>query len=396
MLWQKFSKLVLLGLILPLALSSQTNLFANSSQDRLNELQERTAKLYEDIRKGRQAIKEKQGEAYTIIGQINRLKDDIAHTEAQIAILNDKIATTNQQIDETEKQIAHTQKQLDLELSNQDELIRVVYETLEDDPLFVLASANNLSDLVNYSEYLESLETHIDTVITRVMQIKRDLENQKRQLDAQKQDLAQLKAQQEAYQIGLKAEKQEQSYLLARNETQQKEFARQIEQAKSLVQQVEAEMAAIRRSLSAPGTVRARDRGTSAVGFQWPCDYRYISTYYGGATPFQPNGGHGGLDLVNSAGTPIYAASDGTVTLATEMRYNGRFYAYGKYVVIGHNARWSSLYAHLQTIIVAPGDEVKRGDIIGYMGSTGWSTGPHLHFEIWDYSSRVNPLSYLP
>jgi murein DD-endopeptidase MepM/ murein hydrolase activator NlpD len=141
---------------------------------------------------------------------------------------------------------------------------------------------------------------------------------------------------------------------------------------------------------------QAKDRGTSSVGFQWPTDYKYISTYFGGSTPFQPGGGHGGLDLANASGTPIYAASDGTVTAEKRMMINGSYYAYGQYIVIGHNARWSTLYGHLQSFAVSEGQEVKRGQVIGYMGSTGWSTGPHLHFEIWDYSSRVNPLSYLP
>ena len=100
--------------------------------------------------------------------------------------------------------------------------------------------------------------------------------------------------------------------------------------------------------------------------------------------------------MVNVPGTPVYAASSGTVISVASMTSNGRYYGYGNYIVVGHNAKYSSLYAHLLGFNVSVGDEVKAGDVIGYSGNTGWSTGPHLHFEVWDYGQRRNPLEYLP
>ncbi|MBR6824949.1 MAG: M23 family metallopeptidase, partial [Oscillospiraceae bacterium] len=98
---------------------------------------------------------------------------------------------------------------------------------------------------------------------------------------------------------------------------------------------------------------------------------------------------HNGVDLAAGQGTPIYATKSGTVSTAT---YN---YAYGYYVVVNHLDGYSSLYGHMTHYTVSEGDYVERGEIIGYVGSTGYSTGPHLHFTIYYNGSTVNPMNYI-
>ena len=98
---------------------------------------------------------------------------------------------------------------------------------------------------------------------------------------------------------------------------------------------------------------------------------------------------HNGVDLAAGAGTAIYATKSGTVTTAL------RSDIWGNYVVINHGDGFSSLYAHMQGLIVKAGDYVKQGQTIGYVGSTGLSTGPHLHFTIYYNGADVNPMSYI-
>ena len=95
------------------------------------------------------------------------------------------------------------------------------------------------------------------------------------------------------------------------------------------------------------------------------------------------------MDLANNQGTPIYAARSGKVTVDT---YGS---TYGYYVTINHGDGYSSLYAHMTRSVVDKGDTVKKGQLIGYMGSTGRSTGPHLHFSIFYNGSSVNPMNYI-
>ncbi|MBI4032125.1 peptidoglycan DD-metalloendopeptidase family protein [Candidatus Berkelbacteria bacterium] len=391
------SSLVCALLALPIAFS----ITPVQAQDaaRLRELQEKARQLNSEIQSNQKAAQQKKQEAASISTQIKDIEGDIETTEQKIESTQQQIETTEAEIANTQAAIDVKQQELDTQLGNQDEALRVLYETGDEELLLVLAGSDSINEIIEQNEYLQSLEDQIDAMIGEIEAFKRDLEAKRSELESKKTELAGLRAQQEAYRVGLSQEQDRKEDLLVRTKEQQKEYESAVAEAKQLNATVESEMASLRQKLSGgrgPGVIQAKDRGTSTVGFQWPTDYKYVSTYFGGSTPFQPSGGHGGLDLVNVSGTPIYAASDGTVTAVEEMTYNGKFYAYGRYIVVGHNARYSSLYAHLQSAVVSGGDEVKRGDVIGYMGSTGWSTGPHLHFEIWEYSSRVNPVNYLP
>ena len=133
--------------------------------------------------------------------------------------------------------------------------------------------------------------------------------------------------------------------------------------------------------------------GSFVSGESWarPCSWRKLTSPYG--YRIHPTTGqykfHNGVDLANDQGTPIYAARSGRVTVAT---YGG---TYGNYVTINHGDGFSSLYAHMTRYVVHKGDTVKKGQLIGYMGSTGRSTGPHLHFSIFYNGSSVNPMNYI-
>ena len=129
----------------------------------------------------------------------------------------------------------------------------------------------------------------------------------------------------------------------------------------------------------------------SGESWRRPCSWIKLTSPYGYRT--HPTTGqwkfHNGVDLANNQGTPIYAARSGKVTVAT---YGG---TYGYYVTINHGDGFSSLYAHMTHYTVSKGQTVKKGDVIGYMGSTGRSTGPHLHFSIFLNGSSVNPMNYI-
>ena len=98
---------------------------------------------------------------------------------------------------------------------------------------------------------------------------------------------------------------------------------------------------------------------------------------------------HNGIDLAAPTGTPVYATADGTVGRADW------FSSYGLYVAIEHGGDIETRYAHMSRLAVAAGERVKKGDVIGYVGSTGRSTGPHLHYEVRVAGNAVNPIPYM-
>lgn len=121
-------------------------------------------------------------------------------------------------------------------------------------------------------------------------------------------------------------------------------------------------------------------------GWLQPCSYIMITSAYG----YRSSGWHNGVDFANNRGTPIYASRSGTVTKAVSLTYS-----YGNHVVINHGDGFSSLYAHMDYFVVSAGQYVSQGQLIGYMGSTGNSSGNHLHFTIFYNGSDVNPMNYL-
>ena len=136
-----------------------------------------------------------------------------------------------------------------------------------------------------------------------------------------------------------------------------------------------------------PGACTSAYDGLVGTGtFIWPSTEHYISGY-----DYSPETNHYGIDIAGQLGNPIYAADSGVVTYA-----GWNDYGYGEMIVIDHGSGWQTLYAHLSQIDVACGQEVHQGDTIGLMGSTGQSTGPHLHFEMRnDEYGRVNPWDFL-
>jgi len=133
-----------------------------------------------------------------------------------------------------------------------------------------------------------------------------------------------------------------------------------------------------------PGAAKPPPLAGVATGrFVWPT-YGRITTYF-------MQGGHKGLDIANGYGTPISAADGGVVVTALKLSNS-----YGWHVIIDHGNGFSTLYGHLSEMYVDYGDRVRKGDVIGLMGSTGYSTGPHLHFEVRLQGILQDPLDYLP
>jgi len=151
-----------------------------------------------------------------------------------------------------------------------------------------------------------------------------------------------------------------------------------------------------RRRLAAERAARLRQvaykGGTSAKGFQWPLSSFKITAYYHDSNYYRRfRRVHTGIDLAAPQGTPIYAAKAGVVTAAGWSRVG-----YGYYVKINHGGGVETLYAHMSRIAVRAGQQVKQGALIGYVGRTGFATGPHLHFEVRIGGRTQNPWSFLP
>lgn len=162
-----------------------------------------------------------------------------------------------------------------------------------------------------------------------------------------------------------------------------------LEQEKNISLQAKAKAEDLQKLL---GAIENENYRRDATPSQWPTDGGYISSPFGGRpNPFSGYGRdwHPGIDIAVDYGTPVYASAAGYVQQA------GWYGGYGKYIRLGHDFGYETAYGHMSRLAVSAGSFVKKGEVIGYVGSTGYSTGPHLHFEILKYGEQVNPSSLM-
>ena len=231
-----------------------------------------------------------------------------------------------------------------------------------------------------------------------------DLETQMDDLNAAKDELAVQQAELETQRaesdellIQMAKEYESMSAEYADYEAMEDELSAQIAKSETdyfnaLSREEAARIAAAAKNNTGSSSASGSSGSASASGFVFPMAYATkITDAYG--YRIHPLSGtkkwHNGVDLAAGSGTAIYATQSGTVTSAC---YNE---AYGNMVTINHGDGYSSLYGHMTNYIVSVGDTVSAGQTIGYVGSTGWSTGPHLHFTIYYNGSDVNPLNYV-
>ena len=198
----------------------------------------------------------------------------------------------------------------------------------------------------------------------------------------------------EAYTMILDLEDDIEAYTAAyeENEAAEAELQAQIDAAVAELERQQAAQTVTGNNDNNTTTSSTNEDPTPSGSFIWPCPSCHtVSSQFGyrvhpifGTTKY-----HSGIDIAASAGASVLAADGGTVVTST---YSS---SYGNYIVISHGNGYTTTYAHLSSRLVSTGSTVSQGTTIGLVGSTGWSTGPHLHFEISYNGSRVDPLNYV-
>ena len=346
-----------------------------SASERMSEMKKKIA----ETEKAAESAKEKK-EYYD--SQIESLQTDIDEMDSVISGLNSEINAANAQLADA------TQKLEQKEASYNDRL-RAIQKRGSTSYLDVIFGADDFSDFLVRLTLVENVIDHDKSMMDEIAKLQGEIASSKQALEqkaeeqkqaqdlivAQKNQVQALSDKQEAYMAELKkdAAKYKSEY-----EKAQKQMEAENERNKA---------ANISRN-SAGQTVTYN--ASSATKMQWPIPAGgRISCYYGYRTDPAPSN-HTGIDIAISTGTAIIAANDGTVTFAAYSS-NG----YGNYIDINHGDGSATRYGHCSKLYVKAGQKVKRGETIAAVGSTGWSTGPHLHFEVMINGSRVNPLPYI-
>lgn len=363
---------------------------ASAQTGRISDLLNRKSTLSEEIQKNRQIAEQKKAEAADLNGQVTELQGQIDEAQGRIDQTQGHINTVQQEIDNLKQEIIDKQAKLLDEQQKLNAALVEIYDASHQSTWQIILSTSTLSEAINQTKYLEALQAQISRSIDEITRIKNELEAKKAEQEKKQAELVNLQREQELYQQGIESQQAQKNLLLKDAQSAQSVAEEKIAQAQKEYANVNSEL--YRLQEMARNRAASRPPGSKVVtniAWEWPLGGP-LTTYFNGSTPFQPNGGHTGIDIANVYGSPVSAAAKGTVTTA------GSGLGYGNYVVINHGEGYVSLYAHFSDFAVSPGQQVEAGDVIGFVGMTGWTTGPHLHFEIRQGGVPDDPLAYLP
>lgn len=376
-----------------------TNIFADTLSNYETELES----IKNELKKNNDNLSgvEKKINEYDI--EIVELDSKANEYSKKLASIQEKIDGVNEKLEGYEKDLQGASQSYNSAEDVYRTRLRVIYENGIPTIWDILFSSKGVSDFFSrlnvYNsilEYDKSLVSNIKSQKEYIDFVKKDIEVQKLQLDQLKYDLDKST---EALNNTITAKQNKKEELESSKENLQQIKANLEAKQKQAQQKIADEIARIEAEAR-----KNQNAGTTFTGsdFCWPVTgYTTITTRYGEIYNLVVSTGsaHTGCDIAGAGihGKPIKAIADGVVTTSTYGRYG-----YGNYVIINHGTnstngnRYISLYGHCSSLAVSVGQRVSKGQVIGYVGSTGNSTGPHLHLEVYVNGSRVDPLKFYP
>ena len=371
-------------------------------KQKLSDLAEKEAEYQKQLDEAESDISDKEAYSDTLVGQIETLNEEISVYSSQISALNDDIADKQAVIDKANADVADQMKMLRKRLV-------AIYEAGETSDLEIILGAKDFSDFLDKVELVRTL-TESDKKLINKIQKRLD------KVSGEQQQLVDDRAELEESEEQLETKQEKLNTLLAENKAVLAELYQAKSDAKSLLADAQAEEDEIQSQLdayyaaqnakknkSSGGSGGSGGSGSSDTpinisgsGYTWPTPGCYAV-----GSPFGEDRGysHKGIDILAGMGDTIVAAESGTVIASNNTcTHNwgkdgscGCGGGFGNYVMIDHGNGYSTTYGHMTSTAVSTGQTVSKGQVIGYVGSTGWSSGTHLHYE-----TRLNGVAYDP
>lgn len=367
-----------------------------------------------DSAKGKiSSIEEEKKKTEQAIKELETLKAD---TETYVRKLDSQLETLNVEVNRLEGNIRDKEKTIEETAVKLDEAgkvekkqyeamkkrIKYMYEKGDSSYLDLLLQSKSMSELLNRAEYISKISEYDRNMLDQYAAVKDGIADDKAQLEKEKAELVVLQEQTTSKKNSVETLVNEKSAELKKvnsqigTKTAQVEaYEKDIKAQEDKIKQIEAEIKRQEEEARKKAEAAGQKYNTVSIGnikFIWPCpsSSRITSGFGGRESPTEgASSNHQGIDIGAPTGSNIVAAADGTVTIST---YS---YSAGNYIMLNHGGGVSTVYMHCSQLLVSAGDTVKQGQVIAKVGSTGYSTGPHLHFGVRLNGSYVNPAKYV-
>lgn len=417
---QKLRGIVLL-MVLTLMIQGVSPVFATTTE--IQDAKEEKSALESEKSAIEDKIQSLEAEKSDVLTYIQKLDKEVESLTLKINDTKSKITDLNKELKTTKAELKEAEETLDNQYITMKSRIKYMYENGNAEYVQLLLASDSVTDLLNRAEYVEKISDYDKNMLDRYVETKAGIEKTKAQIESDIAELSDLNDTLTADKEGvdkLIANKQSEirKYNALINTSQEEASAYEekiaeqeeiiedlLEQERKRIEEEERRKEEERKKQEALQQQQAQNSGSNnsgnssskpstntSTGFRWPLNIGgTITSYFGyrnsptaGASSY-----HKGIDVGAASGTPIVAAASGTVVSAS---YSS---GAGNYVQIYHGNSTFTIYMHCSALAVSSGQTVSAGQVIGYVGSTGVSTGPHLHFGVSVNGSYVNPLNYV-
>lgn len=406
------SMILMMAVIFSVSLSglraSAENTNSSSNYDEQIEKAEKAKadaqKRVDELKKDLAALEKDKGNTLKYVEKIDKKMDTVS---AAIKKLNKQITEAREELAKLEEQLEIAEKIEQEQYETMKKRIKYMYESGNDGYMELIFSAKSISEFLNRSEYIEKISRFDADLFSKYVQTKEETEVKRSVMESKVDEISGLQDEAVAEKNALKSLKNSKKSEINKlntainaTDSRARTFAEQVAEAERKVEnlllekqkEVEKEEQARKALEQSSGQGTGDTYATNTDGLRWPLTVSgRISSYFGSRT--SPTAGastnHQGIDIAVTEGTPIVAAGAGTVVTAA---YSA---SAGNYIMLYHGNSLYTVYMHASRLAVAQGVEVKQGDVIAYVGSTGVSTGSHLHFGVSVNGAYVNPLSYV-
>jgi murein DD-endopeptidase MepM/ murein hydrolase activator NlpD len=380
---------VFLSLEAATALANETAEITNLNKD-IDEKKDRVTQIGNQIAEYQKKIARKQAEGLSLKGELGILQNRIAQTELKIEETGVEMHIVNAQMAVIQKELVEIENKLEVEKKMIADVLRKIQVQDQQLALKLFYGNDSFSDFFNTLQYLEQVNLDLNRTLEKAKNIKNVALEKRSSRESKKNQLEELEEKLGSDKVLLASEVGASQHLIVQTKNSEKEFQNLLQELKQEQAYINQQVAAIQKEIEGK-LDKGDDAGGSSV-MSWPFDpeIKGISaTYHDKTYPFRHLFEHSGIDLPARTGTKVGAAAPGYVAWARKGRL------YGNYIMIIHTNGMATLYAHLNSMNVSADQFVERGQKIGEVGSTGFSTGPHLHFEVRKNGIPTNPLNYL-
>lgn len=380
-----------LALLLPLAGPSAVLPVSAVTQAEIDELKGDANDLANQKKELQEELKAVQADKSKALEQKQLLEEQIEVIRKEISNINAQIEKYDDLIEQKTQELAQAEEEEKAQYELFCDRVRAMEEEGETSYWAILFGSSDFSELLDNYMMIEEIIEYDNSVMEALAAIREKIDQEKTELEEAKAAQEAAKQKQQAAQAELAAQEAEVDKVIAEISSQESQLKSMEAELNRAAAALDSQIKDLERQMSAQ-----INNVPSESGFLWPLNgsINTLSSLYGNRK--DPISGkadnHTGIDIPAARGTPIYAAKSGVVI--TSVYGSGSSWSYGNYVVISHSDGTSTLYAHMSSRAVSKGQTVKQGDVIGYVGTTGRSTGNHLHFEVRVNGQRTDPLYY--